>query len=125
MRSRKVCTSNVNQAAVKLIARAAAFVDFLKHFKSSSTEAADQLEGLRLNGDGEDDEYDMVDDSDDPAPAQVRNKSKLKYMNLLQDVANRERDEIVIDLNDVEAVSIGYTRTEHSLSRAVRARNRR
>lgn len=50
----------------------------------------------------------MVDDSDDPAPngARTRNgQSKLKYMNQLQEVANRERDEIVIDLNDVEAVS--------------------
>lgn len=49
----------------------------------------------------------MVDDSDDPAPgtAQTRSKSKLKYMALLQDVANRMRDEILIDLNDVEAVS--------------------
>ena len=82
-------------------------MDFLKNFKSSSTEAADQLEGLNLNGDGEDEEYDMVDDADDPAPngTQTRNKSKLKYMNQLQDVANRERDEIQIDLNDVEAVS--------------------
>lgn len=49
----------------------------------------------------------MVDDSDDPAPnaAQSRNKSKLKYMNQLQEVANRERDEIQIDLNDLESVS--------------------
>ena len=51
----------------------------------------------------------MVDDSDDPAPdgTQTRNKSKLKYMDQLQDVANRMRDEIQIDLNDVEAVSSG------------------
>lgn len=51
----------------------------------------------------------MVDDSDDPAAnrAQSRNKSKLKYMDLLQDVANRMRDQIQIDLNDVEAVSGG------------------
>ena len=50
----------------------------------------------------------MVDDSEDPANgAQSRNKSKLKYMDLLQEVANRMRDEIQIDLNDVEAVSGG------------------
>jgi DNA replication licensing factor MCM7 len=48
----------------------------------------------------------MVDDSDDPAPgSQSRNRpSKLKYMNILQDVANRARSDILIDLNDVEAV---------------------
>jgi DNA replication licensing factor MCM7 len=52
----------------------------------------------------------MVDDSDDPAPnaTQTGNKSKLKYMNQLQDVANRMRDDIQIDLNDVEAVSTEY-----------------
>jgi DNA replication licensing factor MCM7 len=38
---------------------AAAFVDFLQSFKSSSTEAAEQLEGLNLNGDG-DSEYGPV-----------------------------------------------------------------
>jgi DNA replication licensing factor MCM7 len=48
----------------------------------------------------------MVDDEDGPA-AQSRNKSKLKYMDQLQEVANRMRDEIQIDLNDVEAVSGG------------------
>lgn len=82
-----------------------AFVDFLKNFKSTSTEAADQLQGLNLNGNGADDEYDMMDESDDPAPngTQTRNgQSKLKYMNQLQEVANRMRDEIIIDLNDVE-----------------------
>jgi hypothetical protein len=50
----------------------------------------------------------MVDDSDDAAPnaAGARGgQSKVKYMNELQEVANRERDGIVIDLNDVEAVS--------------------
>jgi DNA replication licensing factor MCM7 len=69
----------------------------------------DQLEGLNLNGDGEEEEeYDMVDDSDDPAPdgIQTRNgQSKIKYMKQLQEVANRLRDGILIDLNDVEAVS--------------------
>ena len=66
------------------------------------------MEGLNLNGEGEEEEYDMVDDSDDPAPggARARNgQSKIKYMNQLQEVANRERNEILIDLNDVEAVS--------------------
>lgn len=47
----------------------------------------------------------MVDDEDSGPAAQARNKSKLKYMDQLQEVANRMRDEIQIDLNDVEAVS--------------------
>lgn len=108
MTSRRVCVPRRKTPWTQLTAHAGAFIDFLKTFKTSSTEAADQLEGLNLNGGGEE-EYDMVDDSDDPAPnrTQTRNKSKLKYMNHLQDVANRERDEIQIDLNDVEAVSRG------------------
>ncbi len=63
---------------------------------------------MTLGANGEEDEYDMVDDADDPAPngTQSRNKSKLKYMDILQDVSNRMRDNILIDLNDVEAVSI-------------------
>lgn len=92
-----------------------AFVDFLKTFKSSSTEAADQLESLNLNGDA-DDEYDMVDGDDDPAPnaTQSRSKSKLKYMGLLQDIANRVRDEIQIDLNDIEAYEKATSDEEHN-----------
>jgi hypothetical protein len=105
-RSRKVCVHR-RKHGIPAKQRIAAFVDFLKHFKSSSTEAADQLEGLSLNGNGADEEYDMVDDSGDPVP-NARNgngKSKIKYLNQLQEVSNRERDEIVIDLNDVELVS--------------------
>ena len=58
----------------------------------------------------------MVDDSDDPAPNgnQSRNKSKLKYMDQLQDIANRMRDEIQIDLNDVEAYEKATSDDEHN-----------
>lgn len=48
----------------------------------------------------------MIDDSDDPAPdgSQRRNPpSKVKYMQMLQDVADRIRTDIVIDLNDLDA----------------------
>lgn len=83
----------------------AAFVDFLQNFKSSSTEAADQLENLNLNGDGEEAEYDMVDDSDDPAP-QGRRRTKAKYMEMLQDIADRTRTNVLIDLNDLDTVRI-------------------
>ena len=47
----------------------------------------------------------MVDESDDPAPGSQRSRpSKLKYMNILQHVANRVRSDVLIDLNDLEAV---------------------
>lgn len=76
-------------------------MDFLQNFKSSSTEAAEQLEGLNLNGDG-DNEYDMLDESEDPAPR--RRRTKAKYTEMLQDVADRTRTNVLIDLNDLEAV---------------------
>jgi DNA replication licensing factor MCM7 len=62
---------------------------------------------LNLNGNGEEEEYDMVDDSDDPAPNGRNAHGKNTYMSQLQEVANRERDEVVIDLNDLDAVSGG------------------
>ena len=89
----------------------AAFVDFLQNFKSSSTEAADQLENLNLNGDGEEAEYDMVDDSDDPAP-QGRRRTKAKYMEMLQDIADRTRTNVLIDLNDLETVRMSRIRNK-------------
>jgi DNA replication licensing factor MCM7 len=59
----------------------------------------------------------MVDDADDPAPNGARShgaKSKLKYMVQLLEVSNRERDEIVIDLNDVEAYEKASADDEHN-----------
>jgi hypothetical protein len=105
MRSRKVGSPCAQNLGISTDSRTpAAFVDFLENFKSSSTEAAEQLEGLNINGD--DDEYDMVDDSDDPVPNgnQRRNRHKAKYMQMLQDVADRMRTEVLIDLNDLETV---------------------
>lgn len=98
-------------ASKALLTRAtlAAFVDFLQNFKSSSTEAADQLEALNLNGDGGDNaEYDMLDESDDPAPNgnQRRRRTKAKYVEMLQDIADRTRTNVLIDLNDLETVRI-------------------
>lgn len=56
----------------------------------------------------------MVEDSDGPAANGAQSKSKLKYMNQLQEVSNRERDEIQIDLNDVEAFEKATTDEEHN-----------
>ena len=65
---------------------------------------------MNLNGDGDSDEYDMVDDADDPAENANRTRhGKAKYMQMLQDVADRAATGIVIDLNDLEAVSRNVT----------------
>ncbi|EME80319.1 uncharacterized protein MYCFIDRAFT_56719 [Pseudocercospora fijiensis CIRAD86] len=80
----------------------AAFKDFLQNFKSSSTEAEDGLEDLRLDGDATSDEYDFMDDVDNGAASRRRTRSKAKYMNMLQDVADRKSSQILVDLDDLQ-----------------------
>ncbi|KAF2405643.1 MCM-domain-containing protein [Trichodelitschia bisporula] len=61
-----------------------AFADFLKTFKSTSIDTA--VDDLNL-----DDDYDLVDDA----------RPKLKYMRVLQAIANRTTDSITIELDDL------------------------
>ncbi|PLN81386.1 MCM-domain-containing protein [Aspergillus taichungensis] len=86
------------------------FKDFLKGFKTlestSATAATEALEDLHIDG-GErtSDEYDFMDDAED-GNAQTgtrggRRGTKLKYMEMLQDVANRERLNVLIELDDL------------------------
>lgn len=81
-----------------------AFEDFLKSFKSSTVEASDALEGLNIDDEGED--YDFMDDADAPNNRTGGNQQapKVKYMKLLQDVADRKVSDIVIELDDLEQV---------------------
>lgn len=91
-----------------------AFKDFLKHFKTfeSASEAAatEALEDLHIDGDGTSDEYDFMDDVETGNGAQRsraerrRREPKLKYMQILQDVADRERTNILIELDDLSTV---------------------
>ena len=79
----------------------------MRNFKSSSTETEDALEDLRLDGDGTSDEYDFMDDADDTAAAtraqrRSATKSKAKYMNMLQDVADRMNSQVLVDLDDLK-----------------------
>lgn len=79
----------------------------MRHFKSSSTEAEDALDDLHLDGDGTSDEYDFMDDADDGDAARTRarrQKSKAKYMNMLQDVADRTTSQVTVDLDDLKEV---------------------
>lgn len=74
------------------------FEDFLRNFKSSSTEAEDALEDLNLNADDASDEYDFMDDANG-----VRTRrSKQKYMDILQDVADRKTNQVLISLDDIQ-----------------------
>jgi len=105
----------------KLMTLAAAFEDFLKIFKSSGTsEAANALQDLNLDDeDGTSEEYDFMDDVEDNNAGRTRRREqrsrdpKTKYMDLLQDVADRKRPHITIDLDDVDMVwgQLVYPRT--------------
>jgi len=91
---------------------AAAFEDFLRTFKSSGTsEAANVLQDLNLDDeDGTSEEYDFMDDVEGDETARTRRREqrsrdpKTKYMDLLQDVADRKRPHITIELDDVDMV---------------------
>jgi hypothetical protein len=72
-----------------------------------TSEAENALEDLNLEEDGLSDEYDFMDDAEDGGAAQrgsreTRRQPKQKYMQMLQDVADRKRANIVIELDDLK-----------------------
>jgi len=91
----------------------AAFEVFLKTYTSKSTETTDALGDLNLNEDGLSDEYDFMEDiSDEPGHATNRQTQqqhpKLKYMQLLKEVSNRTKDQILIELDDLAEVRCSF-----------------
>lgn len=100
-------------APVDYAAQLDAFKDFLQHFKTlqSTSEAAatEALEDLNIDGNRTSDEYDFMDDAQDDGAAtrgaRRRREPKLKYMQILQDIANRDVQHILIELDDLEVVS--------------------
>ena len=75
--------------------RIAAFEDFLRSYKSSSTEAENALGDLHIDADGASDDYDMMDDAG-------AKKTKAKYLNALQDVADRSTNRVLVELDDLQ-----------------------
>jgi DNA replication licensing factor MCM7 len=106
------------QAPVDYTAQREAFQDFLKHHKTfesaSETAATEAIEDLHIDGDATSDEYDFVDDMDvaeDGAQRSGRTRRRRretghKYMQILQEVADRERTNILIELDDLDTVSL-------------------
>lgn len=80
----------------------------MKTFKTIET--SDAFEGLNINDDDLDEEYDFMDESDDGTNGRTRQRGraprqpKLKYMQLLQAVADRKRDNVLIELDDLDEV---------------------
>ncbi|KAK5330005.1 DNA replication licensing factor MCM7 [Exophiala xenobiotica] len=82
-----------------------AFQSFLEKFetsKTSSDAAAEAIDGLHLDGDHSSDEYDFMDDVANGDGTSARRRPKRKYMEMLQEVADRERQNILIDLDDLQ-----------------------
>jgi len=59
---------------------------------------------LDLNDDDLDEEYDFLDESDEEANRTRRINPKLKYMRMLQKVADRTESQVLINLDDLAAV---------------------
>ena len=78
----------------------------MKTYKSSSVETTDALNNLNLDDDDLDDDYDFMDESGDETNASNRIHPKLKYMRMLQKVADRTISQVVIDLDDLSAVCL-------------------
>lgn len=91
-------------APVDYAVQQSAFEDFLASFKSTAT--TDALEDPQIDSDGTSDEYDFMDDVVDGQGQQSRRRRdpKRKYMDMLQNVADRKRDHIYIDLDDLDEV---------------------
>lgn len=88
-----------------------AFEDFLSTFKTSpKSELAGALRDMNIDEGDFSDDYDFMDDDDDEGQdARRRTRAqtkapKLKYMEVLQKVADRFEDEITIDLDDLAQV---------------------
>ncbi|ETN38884.1 uncharacterized protein HMPREF1541_06925 [Cyphellophora europaea CBS 101466] len=91
------------KAPVDYEAQLDAFKSFLEKFETTQTasdEAAEAINDLNLNGD---DEYDFMDDVANGATPNGRSQgTKRKYIEMLQEVADRDRQNILIDLDDLK-----------------------
>jgi len=71
--------------------------------------AADALEDLNIDEDGLSDEYDFMDDVTTEKGQRRRTaqgkEARQKYMDMLQKVADRELDQVTIELDDLDNVS--------------------
>ncbi|KZF26816.1 putative DNA replication licensing factor Mcm7 [Xylona heveae TC161] len=105
------------KAPVNYELQQSAFEDFLKTFKSSSSatevSATNALQELHLEDDDLSDEYDFMDDVADGSGAARRRRDdksaepKLKYMKILQSLADRESSHITIELDDLQTYERG------------------
>jgi len=101
-----------HRAPVDYQAQTEAFRDFLQNFKTSQSKsevaAADAIDEFNPEEDRTSDEYDFIDDMEEDDGRSKRafrsQPAKRKYVSLLQEVADRERNNILIELDDLAEV---------------------
>ncbi|KAL8700578.1 MAG: hypothetical protein Q9201_005372 [Fulgogasparrea decipioides] len=100
-----------SKAPVDYNAQRAAFEDFLTSYKSTATDFEDPskaLQNLNIDGDGDNtsDEYDFMDDiaatKGKQQPPRQSGGARRKYLDQLQEVVDRKRNEILIELDDLD-----------------------
>lgn len=77
------------------------------NFKSTATEL-EAIGDLNLDGDGTSDEYDFMDDVAGGKEARQSNgfkEARRKYVDMLQDVADRKQSQVTVELDDLDNVS--------------------
>ena len=93
----------------------AAFEDFLLNYKSVQSDLDRAVQDLNIDGDDTSDEYDFMDDVAGGKEARQPNgqhkEPRVKYMDMLQKVADRELDEVTIELDDLDDVGSSVRET--------------
>ncbi|KAH8905107.1 DNA replication licensing factor mcm7 [Coniochaeta sp. PMI_546] len=95
------------KAPVDYAIQQTAFENFLSEFKTSpEKQLTEALSNIGIDDDDLSDEYDFMDDDDDAQSRRQREKARsrlpqYKYKDVLQKLADRQADEIVIDLDDL------------------------
>lgn len=90
--------------------RSATFKTFLQDFKASPADSITHaLGGMNIEEEDLDDEYDFMDDDNEDEDRRRqeranRKKPYHKYKDLMQQLANRDIDEVLIELDDIAQV---------------------
>ena len=79
------------------------FLDKFEATKTASDQAVDAINGLHLDGDDTSDEYDFMDDVDGGNNQRNGGRPQKKYLEMLQQVADRERSNILVELDDLRS----------------------
>jgi DNA replication licensing factor MCM7 len=90
-------------------AQQAAFESFLQNHKTSPQETITHAIGnISIGEDDLDDDYDFMDEDDQQAVSRrkaAQRQPRFKYKDMMQQLADRKLDEVLIELDDLVTVS--------------------